>query len=156
MKDYQVTNHNLQQFFSDIQEELGDSPVLIVTTQDGNIGKWGMARLWRQWMATTAKFMAAQGVTMPLMRKTDGSGYGSREFNPDDAHELFTCQWLGVDKDGNRLSWSRSGRDGKRPATKGERFLAMVKHEQWCVEKGISLLKPRDSEYAKLEQEQNK
>lgn len=154
MKDFQLSNHNLQLFFEEIQKELNEEKLLIVNSRAAGVGKWGMARLWRSWMDSTAKFMAGNGVKMPLMIKSDGSWYGSRPFDANDAHELFTRQWLGVDENGVRLSWAKSG--NQRKATKGERFNALRKHENWCVEKGIVLFKPRDSEYEKLEQEQNR
>ena len=118
-------------------------------------GKWGMARVWRKWMAQTAEWMAQRGATMPLCIDAEGNPYGSRIFNPEDAHELFTMQWLGVDADGKRLSWSKKGRDDMRPATKGERFLAMQHHENWCTERGIALFNPRhENEYRELQKEQ--
>ena len=153
VKDYQLSKSNLDRFMQDIEFELSKSPHLVVSTQDATTGKWGMARLWRTWMSSTAKYMAANGCTMPLMLKEDGSLYGKRPFNHDDAHELFTSQWLGVDSEGIRLSWAKTEHDGMRVATKSERFFAMLKHEQWAIEKGITLLKPRDSEFAKMEQE---
>jgi len=140
----------------DIQFELSKSPNIVVSTQDPHTGKWGMARLWRAWMSSTAKFMASNGCVMPLMLKEDGVSYGTRPFNKSDAHELFTSQWLGNDKDGTRLSWAKEGHDGMRAATKAERFFAMIKHEQWALEKGITLFKPRDSEYSQLEKETEK
>lgn len=155
MKDYQVSKHNIDQYFEELLKELDEHKLLICSSQPANTGKWGMARLFRKWMATTADFMANNGVTMPLMTKSDGTTYGTRRFNADDAHELFTAQWLGVDQEGVRLSWSKTGRDGMRPATKGERFDALRKHENWCVEKGITLFVPRDSEYMQLIKEQN-
>lgn len=153
MKDYQVTKHNLREVMQEIEAELDDSAILLVTTQNPRVGKWGMAKLWRAWMATTADWMARQGATMPLCYDKQGKPYGSRAFNENDAHELFTCQWLGVDRDGTRLSWSKTGRDGMRPATKGERFIAMQKHEAWATERGINLFQPRDSEYADMQKE---
>lgn len=154
MKEYQVSNHNLNLFLDELQKEIVEHKLLLVTSQPAGVGKWGMARLWRSWMSTTAKFMADNGVTMPLMIKSDGTWYGSRPFNADDAHELFTRQWLGVDENGVRLSWAKSGE--QRKATKGERFNAMRKHENWCVEKGIALFKPRNSEYEQLSDAQDK
>ena len=153
MKDYQVSNHNLQIFIEEIQKELAEDKLVIVNSQPAGTGKWGMARLWRSWMATTAKFMAENGVNMPLMIKQDGSWYGSRPFDANDAHELFTRSHLGVDENGIPLSWAKSG--DQRKATKGERFNALRKHEEWAINKGIILFKPRGSEYEKLEQEQN-
>lgn len=155
MSEYQVTKHNLNDLFNSIQDELKESPVLVVSVNSAHTGKWGMTRLWRSWMAPTAKFMADNGVKQPLMIKSDGSWYGERPFDENDAHELFTRQWLGVDKDSIRLSWSRKAHSGMRVATKGERFNALRKHEEWALSKGIILFKPRGSEYERLEQEQN-
>ena len=153
MKDFQVSNHNLQLFMEEIQKEISESKLVIINSQPAGTGKWGMAKLWRSWMAVTAKFMAGNGAKMPLMIKPDGSWYGSRPFDANDAHELFTRQWLGVDEAGVRLSWAKSG--DQRKATKGERFNALRRHEHWAIEKGIILFKPRGSEYEKLEQEQD-
>lgn len=155
MKEYALSVHTLPAFVSEIQDELANHPLLLVTSTDPGTGKWGMAQLWRAWMSTTATWMAAQGARMPLVIQIDGTNYGSRPFNADDAHELFTHRWLGADADGTRLSWSRAGRDGMRAATKGERFNALRQHEDWATERGIILLKPRDSEYARLEREQD-
>ena len=138
---------------AELQQELKDHKLVIVSTQPMNVGKWGMARLWRAWMKTTADFMANNGVTMPLMFDVNSKPYGSRPFNADDAHELFTRQHLGTDQDGNRLSWAKSG--DHRKATKAERFHAMQKHEAWASERGIILFKPRDSEYVEMENKQN-
>ena len=138
---------------AEIQKELVDNPVLLVSSQPQGVGKWGMARLWRAWMKTTADFMAVNGVTMPLMFDADGKPYGKRRFNAEDAHCLFTCQWIGVDEDGNRLSWAKSG--NHRKATKGERLNALRKHEAWALEKGIQLFVPRESEYSQLQDQEN-
>jgi hypothetical protein len=127
-----------------------DKPVKITIEQhDESIGKWGMTRMWRSWMSSTAEFMAANGSVMPLMTKKDGSWYGKRPFNEQDAHELFTSVHLGNDNKGNRLSWAKSGDD---IADKGQRFLACLKHEQWMVDKGIKFLIPKESEFFKEKQ----
>ncbi|WP_299262925.1 hypothetical protein [uncultured Psychrosphaera sp.] len=155
MKDFQVTRHNLNDFYQTFEEELAANQIMIVTAQSANTGKWGMARLWRKWMATTAKYMADNGVTMPLMFDIDGKPYGSRPFNPEDAHELFTRQHLGVNANGERLSWGRDNpENGDRKATKGERFHALRKHEMWASEKGITLFVPRNSEYIDLQEQE--
>lgn len=154
MRDYPVTKHNLQDFMLEIQNELEEYPALIISTQQANTGKWGMARLWRAWMQSTADFMANNGITMPLMFDANGKAYGKRPFNAQDAHELFTRQHLGVDENGERLSWAKNG--NQRKATKGERFNALQRHEAWASERGIILFKPRGSEYDQLEKEQNK
>ena len=159
MKDFQVSKYNIDVFFEELLIELESNDLLICNSQPANTGKWGMAKLWRAWMATTAKFMAQNGVTMPLMISDDGTIYSSRPFDGNDAHELFTRQHLGMDENGKRLSWARSikaeDKDKDRVATKGERFNALRKHENWCVEKGIILFKPRGSEYDKLQDKQN-
>ncbi len=155
MKDYQLTKHNLAPFFKDIQEELEINPVLIVTAQSASTGKWGLARLWRMWMGTTADWMAAKGCTQPLYIDPEGKYHGSRKFNAEDSHSLFTSLWLGTDENGLRLSWAKKAHDGMRAATKGERFGALRSHEEYATERGLILLKPRDSEYQKLTDEQN-
>ena len=156
MKDYQLTKVNMAEFINSIYAQLDDHPVLIVTAQTGNVGKWGMAKLWRAWMATTAEFMASRGVTMPLMTKANGETFGARPFNADDAHELFTYQFLGVDENGKRLSWSKQGNDEMRSATKAERYYALNRLEVWGIDKGLMLFKPRDSEYEIMQREEVK
>ena len=180
MKDIQVSEFNKNEFFQEFEDLLKKEKVLIVTVQSANTGKWGMARLWRAWMQTTAVWMADNGATMPLttvrvnnaknglfeqalikLRLLMGSGhnltvtYGVRPFNNQDAHELFTSQWLKLDENGNRLSWSKKNNGDLRAATKGERFHALRAHEEWCLTKGINLMKPRDSEYEKLKEKEN-
>lgn len=155
MKEYQLSHNNLQEFVGDIQKELADKKLLIVTTQSADTGKWGMARLWRSWMASVAEFMANNGVTMPLMFNAKGEPYGLRRFNKGDAHELFTHKFLGVDHNGKRLSWAKTSHDDMRLATKGERFNALRQMESWATEKGVILIKPNDSEYCKLQKEQD-
>jgi len=153
VKPAPVTNDNLESFFEDFVKELDEHKVLIVSYQQASTGKWGMARLWRAWMSTTAEFMAKNGVTMPLMINADGVTYSSRPFNAEDAHELFTRQHLGVDEVGVRLSWAKSGE--QRKATKGERFNALRKHEEWASERGVILFKPRIGEYSDLIKQQD-
>lgn len=155
MKDYVVTEDTIEDVVAILKEELQTTNGLLLTTQDPSIGKWGMAKLWRMWMSETAKFMAANGSVMPLMIGKDGKWFGDRPFDSNDAHELFTRQWLGIDGEGKRLSWAKDDRDGMRKATKAERYIAMMKHEDWCVEKGITLFKPRGSEYDQLQEKEN-
>lgn len=123
---------------------------VVVELSTGKVGKWGMARLWRSWMSSIAEYMANNGAVMPLVMGKDGSYKKTRPFNAEDAHELFTYHCLGEDENGNRLSWSKSGHDGMRPATKGERLHAMRQVEQWALERGIKLFNPQDSEYNQL------
>ena len=156
MTEIMVTRCNINQALDAIHDEIAQSHVALVTIHPGNTGKWSMSKLWRAWMATTAQWMAANGATMPLGPLESKRQYGSRPFNQDDAHELFTALHGYTDKHGERLSWSRSGRDGMRPATKGERVAMLMRHEAWCSERGIMLINPRDSEYKKLLNEQEK
>ena len=155
MTDRTVTNDNLEDFFEEVVKALDEHKVLNASFQPVGTGKWGMARLWRGWMATTAKYMAGRGAKMPMYIKPDGSWYGERPFNADDAHELFTHQHMGADELGRRLSWAKSikdeNKDKERVATKGERFNALRLHEEWASNKGITLFKPRNnSEYQQL------
>ena len=126
-----------------------------VRISDQETGPMTLLNLWKMWMRSVAAFMAANGSVMPLMIKKDGSWYGQRAFNEGDANELFTVKYLGVDAEGMRLSWSKSGRDGMRPATKTERFIALQRLEAWATDKGIVLSKPRRSEYFAMEEEQH-
>ena len=150
MPDLMVTRGNLDEAMALIQDEIERSHVAMVSVSSGSTGKWGMSRLWFAWMSATASWMAARGATMPLWPIESKQAYGSRPFNQDDAHCLFTALHGYTDKDGERLSWSKSGHDGMRAATKGERLAMMMRHEAWASERGIQLMNPRDSEYRQL------
>lgn len=156
MKEFLVTSQDdlfkVSSYVCDHFEQNTTSLKFVITESSGN-GKWGMARLWRKWMEVTSKFMASNGAKMPLMINSKGEVYGERPFNAQDAHELFTSQWLGLNENGERLSWAKS--EGANTADKGQRFIAMMKHQQWCIEKGINLPKPRNSEFTELEDKQN-
>jgi len=156
MNDFFLTTGNMPDLITQIQNELEKESPLKVSIGTAHTGNWGMAKLWRMWMASTAEFMAKNGVTMPLMLTKEGVIHGTRPFNAEDAHELFTHQWLGCDEEGNRLSWSKAGHSGMRAADRGERFNALARHEVWAVDKGLVLFKPREGEYFKLGQEQEK
>jgi len=153
VKDVSVNNNTILSYFEDLVKEIDEHGTVICSSQPASTGKWGMARLWRAWMSTTAKFMAQNGVTMPLMINSEGVSYSNRPFNADDAHELFTRQHLGVDESGIRLSWAKTG--NQRKATKGERFHALRNHEIWASDRGIILFKPRAGEYQELTDKEN-
>jgi hypothetical protein len=158
--DIEYTIDGTKLTWDKIQQTLAEMPPdgsrkVVFTATKVETGKWGMAQLWRVWMSITGEWMAGRGAKQPLLVRPDGTWLGERPFDKNDAHELFTHKWLGADKEGKRLSWSKDGRDGMRPADKGERFMALLKHEEWATEKGILLFKPKDSEYAKLEREQD-
>ena len=156
MPELMVTRGNLDEAMTLIQDEIERSHVAMVSVSSGSTGKWGMSRLWFAWMSATASWMAARGATMPLGPLESKQAYGSRPFNQDDAHCLFTALHGYTDKDGERLSWSKSGRDGMRAATKGERLAMMMRHEAWASERGIQLMNPRDSEYRQLIEQQDR
>lgn len=151
--DYQITKETAAKTLQEAISGLEYGKLYDVSINERNIGKWTLTRLWRAWMSDIAKWMSANGATMPLVIGANGEFSGQRAFNADDAHELFTVMTLGTDKDGNRLSWSKSGRDGCRPASKGERVLAMQRVEAWASERAIKLLNPADSELRKIENE---
>ena len=151
--DYQITKETAAKTLQEAISGLESGKIYDVSINERNIGKWSLSRLWRAWMSDIAKWMSANGATMPLVIGANGEFSGKRAFNADDAHELFSVMTLGTDKDGNRLSWSKSGRDGCRPASKGERVLAMQRVEAWSSERGIKLLNPADSELRKIENE---
>ena len=160
MKDVPVNNHTIHDYFEELVKEVDEHGTVMCSSQPATVGKWGMAKLWRMWMLTTAEFMARNGVTMPLMVNAEGVVYGTRPFSSDDAHELFTRQHLGADELNRRLSWAKSikkeNKDKERVATKGERFDALRKHEEWASNKGVVLFKPRTGEYFKLINKQDK
>lgn len=104
-----------------------------------------MKRTWRMWMRETANWMAANGAVMPLMIKRDGTNHGSRPFNEQDAHELFTRQYLGVDASGERYKTATGD--------KGTMLSMMDRHLAWSTEKGISLTVPSDGEFQRLREE---
>lgn len=153
MSDYQITKETAAKTLQEAISGLESGKLYDVSINERNIGKWSLSRLWRAWMSDIAKWMSANGATMPLVIGANGEFSGQREFNADDAHELFSVMTLGTDKYGNRLSWSKSGRDGCRPASKGERVLAMQRVEAWASERAIKLLNPADSELRKIENE---
>lgn len=153
MADYQITKETAAKTLQEAISGLESGKLYDVSINERNIGKWTLTRLWRAWMSDISKWMSANGATMPLVISANGESSGQRAFNADDAHELFSVMTLGTDKDGNRLSWSKSGRDGCRPASKGERVLAMQRVEAWASERGVKLLNPADSELRKIESE---
>lgn len=153
MADYQITKDTAAKTLQEAISGLESGKLYDVSINERNIGKWSLSRLWRAWMSDIAKWMSANGATMPLVIGANGEFSGQRAFNADDAHELFSVMTLGTDKDGNRLSWSKSGRDGCRPASKGERVLAMQRVESWASERAIKLMNPADSELRKIENE---
>lgn len=148
--EYSVNKSNINEVFNSISKELDSEPNIIIETKSHKTGKWGMAKLWRSWVAKASEYMANNGAVMPIFLDKNGRYKKTRPFNASDGHELFTMNLLGCDKDGVRLSWAKSSHDGMRAATQGERFHALRMLEEWCTNRGIILFKPRDSEYSKL------
>ncbi|BAQ84250.1 hypothetical protein [uncultured Mediterranean phage uvMED] len=115
-------------------------------------GKWSMTRLWRSWMKSTSDYMAFRGAIMPLFVDEDGNNKGTRPFNSDDAHELFTVKY-NCQINNERKSWKKSG---DNILSKSERYHCLTQHEIWMVERGIHYLNPKDSEFQKLKESENK
>lgn len=154
MSEFQLNLNNRDAANDWLLSLLNDGPYWILEAKNPVIGKWTMTKLWRSWMDSTAKFMAKRGVNM-LIVNSDDICIGEREFDKNDAHELFTNKYL-QDNLGNRLSWSRKGHDGMRAADRGERVYAMQQHQAWMIDKGIKHMNPKDSDYMKAMQEQDK
>ena len=150
MAEFQIETKSLEWFVGQLKDMLEHQKTLNIEVKSHSVGKWGMARLWWSWMTVTAKHLSDTGVTMPLHIMRDGKNYGTRPFNANDAHELFTYQWMGADQNGSRYSWAKSSNDGSIVADKSRRFLAMCRHEDFCVKLAINLPKPKDSEFQDL------
>jgi len=147
-------NNVLLPYSTETRAEFGRIPngsVIQVEFKKESKGSMSMLALWWIWMKETAEFMAANGVTMPLMIAKDGTYHGTRPFVKEDAHALFTEKWLGSEN-GKRLSWSR---DKKDSADTGQRHHALTQHEIWCTEKGIKITIPIKSEYREILERMN-
>lgn len=140
------------------REEMNNHPigsVVNIEFSDKDPGSVNMLRTWRGWMNETATHMAHMGCTMPLYIDSKGDPHGSRPFNADDAHELFTMKYLGSDDQGRRKTWSMSRKDdGTVQASIGDRLWAMQSHLDWCSERGINITIPRNSEFNQLTEKQ--
>lgn len=154
MSEFQLNNNNHKEAYDWVLSLLNEGPYHILTAKNPAIGKWTMTRLWRSWMASTANEMESRGVTVDI-KNSKGQVIGTRKYNENDAHEMFTFKYL-TDSTGKRLSWSKKGRDGMRQADRGERVFAMQNHQQWMLERNISHICPNDSDYKRAIQEQNK
>lgn len=156
MNDYRVNQHNLAEFVAMMQMELAEKGELIISTQPAAIGKWGMSQMWRVWMDITHSWLKGHNVKMAVdVHEPSGRYITCRPLSLQDVHQLFTKAWLGVDSNGNRLTWSMNDKKGLRAATQGERLFCMQQHELWALSNGISLFKPRGSELSQLERQTN-
>lgn len=134
----------------------GGGTARVVFTKKNN-GTLPMLKLWRMWMGQIADFMNKRGRRMPLYMDEDGNPKGERLMTGDDCHHAYTHLAMGCDENGVRLSWAMSdgGSSGGRLATTGERLRAMDVIWQWAMGEGIPLVNPENSEYRKLQEEQN-
>lgn len=139
-----------QKYFELLQ--LGDE--FEASVADGNPGSWPMLKTWRKWMDETAREMSRRGCTMPTYIDPEGVSHGTRAFKADDAHDLFTSMYLGTDNEGRRKTWSLTDKDGEIQASKGDRLWAMQMHVDYCMERGIKLTIPSNSEFRKLQEAQ--
>ena len=155
MAEFQLNQNNIDEANSWVIELLNTGPYWILEAKNPVIGKWSMSRLFHSWCATAGEWMAQNGSTMPMYMDSSGNYHGKRKFNESDAKELFSSTWF-TDENGNRLSWAkRKGKNG-RVGTRGERYHCCNMLQQWMVERGIKHLNPRDSDYMRAMQEQNK
>ena len=106
----------------------------IVLTKKSN-GTLSLDRHWRALMKQSAEIMRSYGVTMRFQSKK-GLGAFERPFTPEDAHDLFTYQFMPIGEDGQRKSWSKSGRGGMEVADTGERCQALEQLYAYWMEKG--------------------
>ena len=128
----------------------------VVFTKKNN-GTLPMLKLWRMWMSQICDVLNSRGRYMPLYIDENGKAHGKRPMKPEDCHHAYTHLAMGCDENGVRLSWalSDSGSSGGRLASTGERLLAMDKIWNWAMGEGIPLVNPENSEYSKLQEEQN-
>lgn len=136
--------------------ESGGKPLKVQITQRNN-GTIPMLKLWRMWMAEIARWKADRGSAMPLYYDHDGNPVGWRRFNENDAHEAYTYLCLGADENGNRYSWAVNSDEyeGRKVASIGQKLHAMQKFHQHCIEHGIPITIPDNSEYKQLQDKQD-
>ena len=161
MTQYTVSNSNAEQMgaaiIDEIQAIIDNDREANVTITTKNNGTLPMLKLWRAWMGQIADFMNKRGRRMPLYMDENGNPKGERLMTGDDCHHAYTHLAMGCDENGVRLSWAMSdgGSSGGRLATTGERLRAMDVIWQWAMGEGIPLVNPENSEYRKLQEEQN-
>jgi hypothetical protein len=138
-------------------------PLKVVVTKKSN-GTLSMLALWRLWMKEIAIYQAKRGATMPITVPSMGAeGFleskviGSRPFDEKDAHEAYSALCLGSDETGNRYSWAVNSDEyqGRKVASIGKKLYAMQKFHHFCVEHGIKITIPDNSEYNQLQGDQN-
>ncbi|MGJ0580742.1 hypothetical protein ACR71G_22555 [Xenorhabdus bovienii] len=117
----------------------------IKTTEWRDLRTIPMNRTWRMWMNTTGDWLRARGVVIDI-KNGAGEVVLSKPITDEETHEYFVGHWLGRDENGER--------EKTRNMDKGNMLELMEKHEQWCIEKGIPIIIPSDSEYMKLKRRQ--
>lgn len=129
----------------------GEARIKVTRASNGTLP---LDRHWRALMNQVAEIMRGYGVTMRFQSKK-GLGQFERPFTAEDAHDLFTYQFMPIGEGGKRKSWSKSGRDGMEVATTGERCQALERLYAYWLEKGHNLERFANSEYEKLQGEMN-
>ena len=140
--------------YKDLQDAgLKSGDMVELDWKGGNPGSQSILNTWLQWMGETAAFMSARGVKMDVIN-VDGTVMGTRAFNKDDAHDLFSGKYLGKDEKGRRKTWKRCSPDSDEvQASKGDRVWCMNSHLVWATERGVKLTIPTNSEFNKLQRE---
>jgi len=147
---FEVTNSGFRPADADglkIHRKLECGTFVELDYKDPNRGSQSMLNTWMMWMGQTAAFMAAKGCTMPLYIDSKGNHHGSRPFDKNDCHALFTMTYLGSDEHDRRKSWSRTKNASEVQASMEDRLWAMEQHIVFCAERGIQITIPRDSEF---------
>lgn len=137
-----------------IQAIIDDGGTARVKYTKKSNGTLSLDRQWRALMKQSAEIMKLYGVTMRFQSKK-GLGAFERPFTPEDAHDLFTYQFMSIGEGGQRKSWSKAGRDGMDVADTGDRCRALEQLYAYWLERGHSLERFKDSEYEKLQEVQN-
>ncbi|MEQ4652318.1 hypothetical protein AB7092_05830 [Providencia rettgeri] len=106
-----------------------------------------MNKTWRMWIETTGDWLRARGVVIDI-KNGAGEVVLSKPITNEETHEYFVGHWLGRDENGER--------EKTRKMDKARMLYMMEKHEEWCIEKGIPIIIPNDSEYMKLKEQQEK
>jgi len=131
-----------------------DRSVVKLKVADTDVGTWSMSKTWRKWMDEISIHMRHKGCTMPLYYDGDRVPHGTRPFNRQDAHELFTIKFMGVDLQGNRYSWAMDSDGGVTVAPKEVRLLAMDRVVRWTGENMVSITIPRQGDYSDYKEAQ--
>jgi hypothetical protein len=97
------------------------------------------------WVETTGDWLRARGVVVDI-RSGNGTVVLSRPITNEEVHDYYVGHWLGRDESGEREKTSRMD--------KGRMLHLMELHEQWCLDKGVPITIPNNSEFYELKQKQ--